>query len=130
MGSCDLEESLLPTFAWQHYSHLIPDASPPMSLRLWINYAHSIALIDKSGSHFAAFGRHLLANQEHYGHIFGLKAPRHEFSDMALAITTFLPSYRADKKPALNWYDHVEMDLDVIQYPSTYPLPASLGILP
>ena len=103
MGGCQLDENLLPTFAWQHYRHLIPDSCPPLAVRLWITAAGALRAqgrnrtSDRTSSNFAEFGRHLLANPREFGHIFGLKAPKHEFQHMVAGVTSFLPSWKPDQ---------------------------------
>tara|TARA_B110000046_G_scaffold31276_2_gene33150 strand:- start:567 stop:1658 length:1092 start_codon:yes stop_codon:yes gene_type:complete len=105
MGSCQFDENLLPTFVWQHYSHLIPKSSPPVVVLLWISVGNSLKTNQSAGlvkSHVADFGEHLLAHPEKYGHVFGLKAPLHEFPHSALMIPTFLPHFRVDAAPNQN----------------------------
>ena len=107
MGGCQLDENLLPTFAWQHYGHLIPASCPPLAVRLWITAAGALRArgfnrtTDKTNSNFANFGRHLLAHPREFGHIFGLKAPKHEFLHMEMAVKSFLPSWQHDTRPGL-----------------------------
>ena len=107
MGGCQLDENLLPTFAWQHYGHLIPASCPPLAVRLWITAAGALRAqgfnrtTDKTSSNFANFGRHLLAHPREFGHIFGLKAPKHEFLHMEMAVKSFLPSWQHDTRPEL-----------------------------
>ena len=110
-GSCSFVETLLPTFAWQHYSHMIRDASPPLVVRFWGALAHvsnaSAAgewlVSSSSGSRVPATILEAIVTQMRtttpFRHCFGLKAPHHEFNHLYQSLARVRET--TDHAPAL-----------------------------
>ena len=95
-GSCALEELLLPTFVWQHYAHLLPTASPPVVLRAWAslgrlahkatsppqNHSNTTPGEPRTGNELDHLASYLIDDPSRFGHLFGLKVPRHDFDHL------------------------------------------------
>ena len=71
--SCGFEEVLLPTFVRQHYTHLLPSASPPLVWRVW---GLTEKALRENVSTAVIFGKRLLANLHQHANLFGLKIPK------------------------------------------------------
>jgi hypothetical protein len=101
-GSCGFVELLLPTFVWQHFSHLVASSSPPLVLRFWGALKHATnlsagvqlrlppppgtsdgreALQQETRVKVSNLESMILFMREDHGfqHLFGFKAPRHAY---------------------------------------------------
>ena len=68
LGSCCLEELLLPTFAWQRHAGMLHTAAPPSVLRLWVNLNHQ----PHNASRVIC---RLIAAPRELRHFYGIKIP-------------------------------------------------------
>lgn len=82
-GACAFEEILLPTFARQHYAHLVPSAAPSVVLRLWLDL-HAVARLNRSAS-LNALAKAVQSSRS-FGHFFGLKVPRFAYAQLESAL--------------------------------------------
>ena len=81
LGGCQFDEFLLPTFARQHYAHLVPTSSPPLILVMWIcaNCAGAGASNATANTDLQKLYRHMRHHCAAYGHVFGFKAAKHQY---------------------------------------------------
>jgi hypothetical protein len=95
LGSCCLEEWLLPTYVWQTYPHLLPTAAPPTIVRVWtdVNKPDGAANLTRTACR-------LLSPPRGLRHLYGIKVPHFFFGRVSGVLQNGGPLLRPPARAA------------------------------